>query len=624
MTQLKAKFRIGLDAFAKKHFGDSLGKLGDVPRTDATTLFYVSEIRNILHPGALPTEIDDLKECITDNKSDRHVDFIHRSDDGTVLLIQTKYRSEGKTEALSQFEPFKKCLCDLCPETRPTHVTVNQKVLDAISDIDWENDNFIMIFLSLGKKSDEIVASAAGGPPSIANSPLSDVMDRAEIIYLWEDQLNIEYRDALSFSTRETNPSIDLLLSNDAVAEGRDYLIFKNSEGVQSFLGVIDAKQIHDLYNRNGYRSRLFNLNIRNYIGDTRTNKDVIKTALDEASSFFFYNNGISAVATKIIPTKLGSGRTKLYCEHFSVINGAQTFRSIDKAFSQDQTKVQNLRVLIRITQLNFLSDPKLGSKLDKITKYNNTQNSMKISDFRSNDVVQLSIRNFIESEISAYKGQKYIYQNKRIDASKRNVHLIKMDEFCRAIYAFKFGPIDAHGGLSHLYDTSKDGGYTKLFGDSSNALTKDDLKELFGIWLICATAGETLGEQKRNAKTDAEQKRAKALERKFILFYAMGVALNEACSLATISHSYVLQSYSNTSWQEDGKRKKFVNDLFDVAADIVVQAYSERVLSGAQIHRNFFRDGASLTAIKQALLSRARDLRALSEAVKSVAPKMK
>ena len=49
------------------------------------------------------------------------------------------------------------------------------------------------------------------------------------------------------------------------------------------------------------HKSSLFTLNIRNYIGDTATNKAIKKTAIDDSKEFFFFNNGISALAESIV-----------------------------------------------------------------------------------------------------------------------------------------------------------------------------------------------------------------------------------------------------------------------------------------------------------------------------------
>ncbi len=49
---------------------------------------------------------------------------------------------------------------------------------------------------------------------------------------------------------------------------------------------------------------------------------------------------------------------------------------------------------------------------LDKVTRYNNTQNAVKVSDFRSNDAIQ---RALAKKSAKIYRGGKqYWYKNKR------------------------------------------------------------------------------------------------------------------------------------------------------------------------------------------------------------------
>src|SRR5690606_20857489 len=138
------------------------------------------------------------------------------------------------------------------------------------------------------------------------------------------------------------------------------YFLVQDPVGTKCYLGLLSSQQINQIYMRN--RDKLFNLNIRNYIGETRTNKEIIKTAIDEAERFFFYNNGISAVARRVTPVTEGT-QTRRECSGFSVINGAQTFRSIAKAHHRSSRKP--LRVLIRVTELDY-SKSGAGDVLDK------------------------------------------------------------------------------------------------------------------------------------------------------------------------------------------------------------------------------------------------------------------
>ena len=69
-----------------------------------------------------------------------------------------------------------------------------------------------------------------------------------------------------------------------------------------------------------------------------------------------------------------------LECEQFSVINGAQTVRSLMKAHKLSPREAGDAKVLLRVTTVTLKE--KDAVFLDNITKYNNTQNTVRVSDF--------------------------------------------------------------------------------------------------------------------------------------------------------------------------------------------------------------------------------------------------
>jgi hypothetical protein len=477
---------------------------------------------------------------------------------------------------------------------------------DAIADIEWETDNFTLLFLSLARHSDRIARAAENDLDDIPGTSLKDISSRSEVRYLSEDEINKEWRDVVS-RVEGGSPTVDILISTSkSLANGdRSYFQYENESGIRSYLTVLSAPQIHELYTR--HRDKLFNLNIRNYIGDTRTNKKIIETATTEGSQFFFYNNGISAVSTKVIPQANGS-EVRLTCDNFSIINGAQTFRSISKAYTRPASleSTRKLRVLLRISEFDFRR-PAGGETLDKITRYNNTQNSMQASDFRSNDDVQLSLVRYV-NDVSAFGGKKYLYRNKRTQGTERNKISIKMDEFCRSAFAYQFGPADYFGGLTYLYGTGPDGGYVKLFGEELGPLSQPEFDRLFGIWLITSYVDGGLREEKKKlseAVSAGDLLRKHALERKYLIFFALGEVFKEICRLRNIEEANYLRSFSKPRWQEEEVRRKFVDKAFSLACDMVVQAYQIAEGRPGFVHRNFFRENETLLSISNTKASR-------------------
>ncbi len=600
MAEQKAQFRDELESFVKKQYQTKLSSLNDKQRSEALLLCYMAQVRNALLPGSVPEEFDELRSHVCDNGGDRFVDFIYRDDSSHVTIVQAKYRSKDKGEDESHFDSFRKCLEKLCPETRGT-LGINQVLLDHIADVDWENDTFTLLFLSLTKASKAIEESAQNGIDDVPSTVLADINTRSEIRYLSEEEINKDWRDVLGQSAGQS-PEVKIMLTPPSENAKVDYLEVRTSSDVKTLMCVLSAGQIHQLYNR--YRDKLFNMNIRNYIGDTRTNKGIIQTALEEPANFFLYNNGVSSVCSSITVTK-DEHHTYLNCKDFSIINGAQTFRSISKAYTKQSADTKKLSVMLRVAEIDYRKSV-AAEILDNITKYNNTQNSMRVSDFRSNDAVQSSLVKYI-AQVPAFGGKSFVYRNKRTQTTERGKIAIRMDDFCRSVFAFFYGPADFFGGLSFLYDTGSDGGYVKLFGKELAALSQKEFERFFGAWLITSYGGELLKAEKAkesDAESEGDDIRRLALERKHLVFFAIGEVFREIAKNKKVEECELIASFSKPRWMDEDAKKRIVEEAFYVACDMVVQAY-QMANAKQVIHRNFFRDSETLASIRSALISR-------------------
>jgi hypothetical protein len=614
MSGQKAQFRDAVKQFVQDTYGCEISSLSEIQRSDALTLAYILKIFNQRNPGLFPDDIEELRLNIVDGAGDRGADFIFKSDT-QIYIFQSKYRKSESHENETDFDHFRNVIKRLCPSTGEKQKK-NQKVLDLISDIDWEIDNFSLTYISLAKPNANIELNAENGADNVPNSSLRDLNDRCTIEYLSEVDLNEQYREVLRSSGGDI-PTVKIFLSQITEDDEQRFLEMSAGSDRRCFMGALSAGQIHQLYQK--HKGGLFNLNIRNYVGDTRTNKEIMRTATEEPTNFFYYNNGISAVARNIrVETK--GGNTFLECNDFSIINGAQTFRSISKAHAKNKAATEKLLVPLRITEFAF-SKGKADAFLEKITKFNNTQNTIKVSDFRSNDPVQTSIAQYI-SDVPAADGRKFFYRNKRAQLIDRSKTFIGLDEFCRTIHAFLFAPADVFGGLSYLYDTSPKGGYTKLFGDPNEPLSEQTFKEYFGVWLICARARDTL---KQNAidreaaieSADEEESsllnlQKNALERRYHVFYALGEVIREASKLHQKDVTHIVTAFSRPKWREDPKKVDLVDRAFELACDALVQTYQLASKSGEFVHRNFFRDESLSRLLRESLITRRSQLKSL------------
>lgn len=586
--ETKIKFRDELKSFVKKGLEIDIDKLDPLRRSKSMTRFYVEKIRKVFNPALVPTDSDDLDHCIIDGADDCGVDFLSRTE-GSVLIIQAKFRGFGVAEKLEDVVSFGEVLRRLHPDTGKKF-RKNQKLLEALSEIDWDNDTFQLVFITLGRLGENLRAKEKDGP--MLGPELQELKDRCDLTLCEESDLNVELREALSAGETISEPVRLTFLPGD---DELPWIKLSGSHGRSMYLGFVRGSEIAETYRPHTHRFRLFALNIRDWVGETSTNKGILSTAETRPDDFLFFNNGISAVATSIDEDE---GKAQLSCKNFSIINGAQTVRSLFRAQSRNADAVKKTIVLVRISTFSLGKEPTF---LEDVTRYNNTQNKISVSDFRSNDPVQkdLSVR---FGELKQH-GTYFWYKNKR-SREKRDRIAIEMEEFAKTIHAFRYGPHDMWGGTARLFDAGKDGRYAFVFGDGESVWTKvpdDEFELLSGTWLAC--------EEIRALWKNEKDKRAKdevaglALERRYMVYYAVGELLRMiyADNIAELNDH--LRTLGKPKWAErEGHEKAALRELTKLAFSGLVKAYETASHSSDFRHRNWFRDRDSLEGIRSEL----------------------
>ncbi|MYT31713.1 MULTISPECIES: AIPR family protein [unclassified Streptomyces] len=107
----------------------------------------------------------------------------------------------------------------------------------------------------------------------------------------------------------------------------------------QAYQGVVQAEQIVEWA---AYGNRLFDHNIRNPLGVTPINSELVETLTEEPSNFWYFNNGITILCDSVEVEK-GSKKQperlplRLTTHGASVVNGAQTVRAVIDAAKEDE-----------------------------------------------------------------------------------------------------------------------------------------------------------------------------------------------------------------------------------------------------------------------------------------------
>ena len=149
-----------------------------------------------------------------------------------------------------------------------------------------------------------------------------------------------------------------------------------------AYLAVMPGNALADIYTR--YGSRLLEGNVRTFLGRRgNINKGIGTTLLQEPGRFFAYNNGLAATASSVTAivseggTVLLTGATDL-----QIVNGAQTTASL--AALQREGKLREGSVFVPL-KLSVIAPEVAEELVPRISKFANTQNAVRASDFFAN-----------------------------------------------------------------------------------------------------------------------------------------------------------------------------------------------------------------------------------------------
>jgi hypothetical protein len=584
----KPKFRQYLIDDVEKRLKTPFDTLQFNERSKELSRFYIKNILGKLTPGVVPDTDEEIDDYIVDGSNDGGVDFIYPSE-GRVLIVQSKYRGADKHESPEDVTHFCEVISRLY-DAFTKKLKLNKKVTEALQDIDWQADYFDLHFVTLGRVAEPLQDRAAKGPTPVKG--LADLDERTDLALLSEQDLNVKLREALSAGeVLDQSVDIQFVLS----ADGTPWIHSGSTSGRDLYVGEVSGSQLAELYRQ--YRYRLFAMNIRDYVGESKTNKGIVDTAIKEPDDFVFFNNGVSAVASQIEPDL---ETNELHCRRFSIINGAQTIRSLAKAHVKESKPLKDVRVLLKVMGFSLGKDTDF---LADATRYNNTQNAIKVSDFRSNDPVQKDLNRRFSG--LNYHGKPYVYKNKRSREAIGNKIAIGMEDFAKTIHAFKFGPDDMFGGTRYLFDDSVKGGYIRVFGEPVSHLTDEQFKLLAGTYFLCDEI-QCLWKEKRE-HDNAEGRNTPGLERRWVVYYAAGELLRLIYETRKRDlDSDIRKLYKPNDWMDSSKNqaKEALAEIFKLASTATNKVYVHASKHPEFRHRNWFRDSNTLIDINAELAS--------------------
>jgi hypothetical protein len=478
----------GLDIIAGEKYSKPFSELQKTYQSKVFIEFYLKEI--LCYQQTLDEDEADLG-LLCGGRNDLNCDFVIKCDD-TFLIFQAKYLGKDRTldrDTISGFFNIHTRIID----AKYLEENGNEYLRESLSDF-TKRSRVHYFLLTSAKATQE------------NDNEFKKLRKEYEAQYnannniSWEllDFSGIRHNYNLAQSVDADLPqSVELPIDEiTSQISGKSNWAFLDLTGLvapnspyQTFVCTIKGTTLKSMYQQ--YKGKLFNYNIRGYLGANAINRKMEKTIEETPEQFYYFNNGLSAICTEVelIKTHDGHGQ-RIRCKDFQIINGAQTTTCIG-TFKNDD-KLQQVRVLVRITKAEDLKKERKGLNR-KIVQFNNSQSVIKISDFRSNDDIQL----FLEEKL----GEKYFrasspikrlaYMRKRQKSRKRPDEIpINMDTLAKAVYAFEFGPSDFLQRAPCLFDgdTENGGKYFIVFGhngEESSVLPPDRIEEIAAICFL-------------------------------------------------------------------------------------------------------------------------------------------
>ncbi len=384
---------------------------------------------------------DDAADAIVDGANDLGIDAYLPVDfsENKIRLFQSKYGTSHSAEAISKFrEDVKKLIKRDVTKMRP-------ELAHLVTQIREKNLKVECCYVTDQKVE-------------FQNEKYFEVVDIDEIIRrLWS-------RIKKPAAGKKSSIKLEKMLRHE-----------------NTILGVMKLRELSDFIIKN--RDYVFESNIRQWMQfKTMINKGIRETLQNVPNKFFYYNNGITIVVADFEERENNS----LILNAPQIVNGAQTSNSIlDRA-----KRTHNLDGSITVTIIKA-DDEK---DLNNITKYRNSQNSVRgkdlvsLMDFHKSIKSQLknlcyfyeiqagSFDSKTKSQQSEYKGD--VIFNKYLPVNHKKV-IVAKDAIQALIAGIEQRPTEAYSSPAQFLPRGSK--YDEVFNEN----LKDEYRLLFYPYLV-------------------------------------------------------------------------------------------------------------------------------------------
>lgn len=237
-----------------------------------------------------------------------------------------------------------------------------------------------------------------------------------------------------------------------------------------AYYGRVSVDQVVQWWK--GHRNKLFSQNLRLYYQSSSVNDALRRTISEAAPHFWYFNNGITIIADKVIKGLAGSPAHKFAnftCEGASVVNGAQTVGSIGSAAdasdlgerSEGGGEETPAWVQVRLISLENCP-PDFGVR---ITRAANLQNAVGNREFAAMDPRQHRLA--VEFALDR---RRYVYKSGELDPrGEEGCSIVEATQALACAHSIRLA-VEVKREIGSMWADTDRAPYTDIFGPDLSA----------------------------------------------------------------------------------------------------------------------------------------------------------
>lgn len=420
---------------------------GELAKDRAFTLWCLQHL-----PESANTDVRDLLDAIVDGGDDKGIDAIFVPDKGQKLLVlqSKRYRTHkgkgiSKTELIKVFSGIQWLLEGDLSKVRNLQFRAKaEEFRDAFQSFEYDGVKVVFATTAGHNVSPDVQDEIDQWSKKFSESGNHfdiEILTLNDIKQLYLSQIHQPFK---------LKVEIDLI--------GKPYIYDENA-GARALVGTIKGTDLARLFDE--HKHKILAANIRNYLGNVKINKGIQATASnpDEATNFWFYNNGVTFVCDEFSFRSLEDARIKL--DNAQIINGAQTVTSLWQLWSQDSSALglSKAHVLVKVIEKKGDIDFRR-----KVTLYANSQNAVRTYDFAGTDTVPIDLKQKLLKMKCYLETRRGDYKAEKEELLKQGINIQKYITFKYAAQAlatcFEQIPAIAKSQTSKLFLIEEEGGY--------------------------------------------------------------------------------------------------------------------------------------------------------------------